>query len=129
MLLAARLGLPLFALAQYAEWQDGRVRLLRERGIRQQWHAVDGPLLATVTNDRRNKLRHPLMKNVMLAKKMTFDSVTAGAAADSDVRLADLAPAREVQRGGECRLLDGDVQSQARALAGYLRGEEEENAA
>ncbi len=129
VLLAARLGLPLFALAQYAEWQDGRVRLLRERGIRQQWHAVAGPLLATVTNDRRNKLRHPLMKNVMLAKKMTFDSVTASAAEDSSVRLADLAPAREVQRGGQCRLLDGDVPSQARVLAGYLRGEAEENAA
>lgn len=129
VLLAVRLGLPLFALAQYAEWQDGRVRLLRERGIREQWHSVAGPLLATVTNDRRNKLRHPLMKNVMLAKKMTFDSVTASAAADSGVRLAVLAPARKVQRGGQCRLLDGDVPSQARALADYLRGEAEENVA
>jgi len=123
------LDLPLFALAQYAEWQGERVRLLRERGIRQQWHAVDGPLLATVTNDRRNKLRHPLMKNVMLAKKMTFDSVTASAAEDSSVLLDNLAPARAVQRGGQCRLLDGDVHSQASALASYLRGVTEENAA
>ncbi|KFX69637.1 electron transfer flavoprotein subunit beta [Pseudomonas taeanensis MS-3] len=123
VLLAARLGLPLFSLAQFAEWQGETVRLLRERGIRQQWHRVAGPLLVTVTNDKRNKLRHPLMKNVMLAKKMTFDTAVAASAQGSALHLAELAAAREVQRGGACRLLDGDVTAQARALATLLRGQ------
>ena len=123
VLLAARLGLPLFSLAQFAEWQGESVRLLRERGIRQQWHRVAGPLLATVTNDKRNKLRHPLMKNVMLAKKMSFDTVVAISAQPDILHLCELAAAREVQRGGACRMLGGDVSAQARALAALLCGQ------
>lgn len=123
VMLAARLDLSLFSLAQYAEWQDGRLSLLRERGTSQQWHRPWGPLLATVTNDRRNKLRHPLMKNVMMARKMSFDSVVAGGAAGSELSPAQLLPAREIQRSGNCRMLEGDLSSQATALLAYLQGE------
>lgn len=123
VMLAARLDLPLFSLAQYAEWQDGRLSLLRERGTSQLWHRPSGPLLATVTNDRRNKLRHPLMKNVMMARKMSFDSVVAGGAVGSELSPAQLLPAREIQRAGKCRMLEGEVTSQALALLAYLQGE------
>lgn len=122
VLLAASLGLPLFSLAQFAEWQGEAVRLLRERGVRQQWHRVDGPLLVTVTNDKRNKLRHPLMKNVMLAKQMSFDSAVAASGQGSGLMLVELAAARETLRGGACRMLEGEVAAQARALAALLRG-------
>jgi len=125
VMLAARLGLPLFALAQFAEWQDGQLSLLRERGTRQQWHRPQEPLVATVTNDRRNKLRHPLMKNVMMAKKMSFDCVQAPAQRPETVQPVALLPAREVQRGGHCHMLEGDVQAQATALLAYLRKERE----
>ena len=123
VMLAARLHLPLFALAQYAEWQDGQLSLLRERGTSQQWHRPRAALLATVTNDRRNKLRHPLMKNVMMARKMSFETVVAHSEASSWLPLGQLLPAREVQRGGNCRMLEGDVTSQATALLAYLQGE------
>ncbi|PRB81394.1 electron transfer flavoprotein subunit beta [Pseudomonas sp. MYb185] len=122
VMLAARLGLPLFSLTQYAEWQNGQLSLLRERGTSQQWHRPQGALVATVTNDRRNKLRHPLMKNVMMAKKMSFDTVIAQAEPSAALALEQLLPAREVQRGGNCRMLDGDVNSQAAALLAYLQG-------
>ena len=125
VMLAARLALPLFSLTQYAEWQDNQLSLLRERGISQQWHRPLGSVLASVTNDRRNKLRHPLMKNVMMAKKMTFDSVDAPAEASTVLGAEQLLPAREVQRGGNCRMLEGDVASQAAAILTYLQGEQQ----
>lgn len=121
VMLAARLGLPLFPLTQYAEWQGDQLSLLRERGTRQQWHRPPGPLVATVTNDRRNKLRHPLMKNVMMAKKMSFDSIEAQGKRKPVVQPAELLPAREVQRGGQCRMLGGDVRTQAAALLACLQ--------
>lgn len=123
VMLAARLGLPLFSLTQYAQWQDGKLSLLRERGTCQQWHRPTGPLVASVTNDRRNKLRHPLMKNVMMAKKMSFDSLDAPADNAVSLHPEQLQPAREVQRGGNCRMLEGDVQTQAAALLSYLKRE------
>lgn len=125
VMLAVRLGLPLFPLAQFAEWQDGQLSLVRERGTCQQWHRPQGPLVATVTNDRRNKLRHPLMKNVMMAKKISFDSVQAPAERAPSVQPVALLPAREVQRGGHCYMLEGDVRAQATALLAYLRKEHE----
>lgn len=125
VMLAARLGLPLFSLVQYAQWQDNQLSLLRERGVSQQWHRPQGPVIATVTNDRRNKLRHPLMKNVMMAKKMTFDSVDAPADLVAAMSMEQLLPAREVQRGGHCRMLEGDVNNQAAAILKYLQGEQQ----
>lgn len=123
VMLAARLGLPLFSLAQYAEWQNGQLSLLRERGTSQQWHRPSGPVLATVTNDRRNKLRHPLMKNVMMAKKLSFDSIDAATERSAAAQPVQLLPAREIQRGGNCRMLEGDVQNQAAALLACLQKE------
>lgn len=123
VMLASRLGWPLFSLTQYAEWQNGRLSLLRERGTSQQWHRPSGPLVATVTNDRRNKLRHPLMKNVMMAKKMSFDTIGAPGERPAAVQPDELLPAREVQRGGNCQMLEGDIKSQAAALLSYLQKE------
>lgn len=120
VLLASRLGRPLFALAQHAEWDGERVRLLRERSAREEWLTVAAPLLASVTNDKRNKLRHPLMKNVMEAKRLSFEGVTAKAS-EEPLALVELAAARVVQRDGDCRLLEGAAPEQARALLGWLK--------
>ncbi|OMG66334.1 electron transfer flavoprotein subunit beta [Stutzerimonas balearica] len=122
VLLASRLGRPLFALAQHAEWGGECVRLLRERGAREEWLTVSAPLLASVTNDKRNKLRHPLMKNVMEAKRLSFEGITAQAAAEP-LALVELAAARVVQRGGDCRLLDGAAPVQARVLLDWLKAQ------
>ena len=97
-------------------------RLLRERGAREEWLTVAAPLLASVTNDKRNKLRHPLMKNVMEAKRLSFDGVTAEVPA-VPLALIELAAARAVQRGGDCRLLEGTAPVQARALLDWLKAQ------
>ncbi|MBM7059327.1 electron transfer flavoprotein subunit beta [Pseudomonas sp. UL073] len=118
--LASQLGHPLFALAQHAEWAGEQVRLLRERGAREEWLVLEAPLLASVTNDKRNKLRHPLMKNVMEAKRMSFDAVGAPAPASTTLALSELMPARASERGGDCRLLAGTPAQQAKELLVWL---------
>ncbi|WP_297846359.1 electron transfer flavoprotein subunit beta [Pseudomonas sp.] len=120
VLLAQRLGYPLFALTQHAEWQGDTVYLLRERGISEEWLRVDQPLLVSVTNDKRNKLRHPLMKNVFEAKRMTFAAVTAGAEDGIGLPLISLNAERMVERAGKCQFFEGGITLQAEALAAYL---------
>ena len=121
VLLARRLGRPQLAMAQFGQWQDGQLWLMREHGTGEEWLLVDQPLLASVTNDRRNKLRHPLMKNVMLAKRRAFTHITASAPARAGLSLSQLETAPLIARGGQCRLLGGDVAEQAKALIGWLK--------
>lgn len=121
VLLARRLGRPQLAMAQFGQWQDAQLWLMRERGTCEEWLKVDQPLLASVTNDRRNKLRHPLLKNVMQAKRMTFTQVTASAPTRAGLSLSQLETAPLIARGGQCRLLSGDVTEQAAALIGWLK--------
>jgi len=120
VMLAQRLGYSLFALTQHAVWQGDTLCLLRERGTSEESLRVSGPLLASVTNDRRNKLRHPLMKNVFEAKRMTFAAVTAGTGGGTGLPLISLEAERVVERGGTCQLLEGGIAQQAEALAAYL---------
>ncbi|VVN70168.1 electron transfer flavoprotein subunit beta/FixA family protein [Pseudomonas fluorescens] len=121
VLLARRLGRPLLAMTQSGQWQNEQIWLMRERGNYEEWLQVDRPLLASVTNDRRNKLRHPLMKNVMQAKRMTFTHVAASATARAGMTLSQLQTAPVIPRVGQCRLLDGDIGQQAKVLADWLK--------
>ncbi|MCG7200270.1 electron transfer flavoprotein subunit beta [Marinobacter pelagius] len=121
VMLATELQLPLFSLAQYAEWQGDQVRLMREKGTRREWLSCSGTYLATVTNDRRNKLRHPLMKNVMMAKRLSIETVTQNTDEPGSVRSRELAEPRAAKRQGQCRMIDGSVQEQAAAIVDYLR--------
>jgi electron transfer flavoprotein beta subunit len=121
VLLARRLGRLQFAMAQFGQWQGEKLWLMRERGTCEEWLKVDQPLLASVTNDRRNKLRHPLMKNVMQAKRMTFSHVAASAPMRAGMTLSQLQAAPVIPRIGQCRLLNGDVGQQAKALACWLK--------
>jgi electron transfer flavoprotein beta subunit len=121
VLLARRLGRLQFAMAQFGQWQGEQLWLMRERGTCEEWLRVDQPLLASVTNDRRNKLRHPLMKNVMQAKRMTFPHVAASAPMRAGMTLSQLQAAPVIPRIGQCRLLSGDVEQQAKALACWLK--------
>ena len=121
VLLAARLGRPQLAMAQFGQWQGEQLWLMRERGTCEEWLQVDQPLVASVTNDRRNKLRHPLMKNVMQAKRMTFTPVTAPATARAGLTLSQLQTAPVIPRVGQCQLLSGDIGQQAKALVDWLK--------
>lgn len=122
-LLACRLARPLFAMAQFGQWKEQRLQLMRERGICEEWLDVDEPMVASVTNDRRNKLRHPIMKNVMEAKRMSFARVVATVREPARLMLTDLQVAPVTSRGGHCQLLQGDDTEKAQALVGWLKAQ------
>lgn len=118
-LFAGRLGLPLFGLAQYARRENGGVSLMRETGDCEEWLMLDRPLVASITNDRRNRLRKPLMKNVQAAR-----SAMIGRAAlpldPSQARFRSLAARASERRKIACRKLAGSPDEQAAQLARFL---------
>ena len=120
--LAARLGMPLVSLVQFAQWQQEQLCLIRERDVRQQVFKPEQPVVATITNDRRNKLRHPLMKNVMMAKKLTFECVVASGEKPV-MRLRSLTAAKPASRQSQCRMLVGSADDNAKQLLAYIHGE------
>ncbi|WP_300732253.1 electron transfer flavoprotein subunit beta [Pseudomonas sp.] len=120
-LLARSLRRRQFAMAQVAQWQGDRLLLMRERGTREEWLTVDQPLLVSVTNDKRNRLRHPLMKNVMAAKRRVFTCLPVPVAVTSGPALRALEAAPVTTRGGQCQMLGGDSAQQAQALIGWLK--------
>src|SRR5690606_21224587 len=69
---------------------DGGVELLRQQGSLQERLRQPLPVVAGITNHARNRLRHPLLKNVMAAKKMAFALVA----------LPETAPAPALQLTG-----------------------------
>ncbi|MBU1361373.1 MAG: hypothetical protein KJ901_21765 [Gammaproteobacteria bacterium] len=86
--------------------------------------ALAGPALLAATNDPGNRLRHPLMKNVMLAKKAAIDVWSAPAPAASDrVQLESIHTATEPVRTTACQWLEGSPAQQAHALADWLVAE------
>ena len=122
LMLAGELSMPLFALAQYAQWQGDQVRMMRERGTTREWLPLQSqPVLATVTNDKRNKLRHPLMKNVMMAKRQSIEKLSQGVKDSSGMTAIALSEPDTAGRSVKCQILDGSVREQAVAIANYIR--------
>ncbi|MER1966468.1 hypothetical protein [Castellaniella sp. GW247-6E4] len=102
---------------------EGGWTLLRSRTGQDETLHLPAPALASISNDKSNRLRHPLMKNVLQAKQQKFDIVEPApdVAATASV-LADAGPAQTSARGSQaCRMLTGTVEEQAAALAAYLR--------
>ena len=129
--IAERWGLPFVGLALSVQsagqsWQCDRIFGNQVQTVR-----VTGPLMASVTKDRSNRLRHPLMKNVMLARQQKIDMLSPGEAASATPALSGTASrvdrvALEPLESGRrtdapCHMLQGTVQEQAQALADYLR--------
>ena len=119
--LAEALQWPLVGLAQEIVRNASGWDLLRERGELEEHIHLPGPLLASVTNDRRNRLRHPLMKNVAMAKKQAF-AITAADAATPAVRLQGLREGPVMRLATPCRMIRGSINEQAAELAVLLRG-------
>ncbi len=129
--IAERWGLPFVGLALSVHSADQNWQCDRIYGNRVQTIRVSGPLVASVTNDRGNRLRHPLMKNVMLAKQQKIDMLSAANAPAEPAGLS-AAPVRVIRIALEpltsgrrtdapCRMLPGTIDDQAQALADYLR--------
>lgn len=81
------------------------------------------PACASISNDKSNRLRHPLMKNVMLAKQQKFEMlVPVRFDQASNLELLKANPPETSLRGAEpCNMLTGSTVEQAEALAAYLR--------
>lgn len=122
------------ALAEAEGWRYGGLAhavalagdvavLQRSRGPRAETLRLPLPALASITNERGNKLRHPLMKNVMLAKREPVAVVTpAIAAPEPTLALRQHALVPPPTRGsGACRLLDGPRETQVEELLRTLR--------
>ncbi len=121
--LAEAMGWPFCGLVHAVAAEAGTLLLRRSRGPREEVLRRRGPVLASITNERGNRLRHPLMKNVMLSKRETLEVVAPPAVGTMPaLTLAALAVVPPPQRGGgACRMPDGPIEAQVEALAEYLR--------
>lgn len=122
--LAEAWGLPYVGLAlQVQARAEGGWTLLRSGAQQDESLALPAPAMVSISNDKSNRLRHPLMKNVALAKQFTFEQATPDAAQPAaHAALVHAAPAEAAARGAQaCKLFTGPVQAQAAALVAYLR--------
>jgi len=106
-------------LALALQSREGVLWAARQRGSVVERMRLRGPALLSVTNDSHNRLRHPLLKNVMAARKLQFP-VLSGSATGSRVALAALERYSPPPRASACHLLTGTPQQQADALAEVL---------
>jgi electron transfer flavoprotein beta subunit len=123
--LAECLGFAFCGQAHAVALAGGAVELRRNRGPREEMLRLAPPLVASITNERGNKLRHPLMKNVVLAKREPVQAVPPPvASAPPALALRGLATVPPPQRGaGACRILSGPIEAQVAELAARLRGQ------
>lgn len=121
-ILAQSIGLPIFSWVQ-ALRSDGQLSLERENGECIEWVNIDNPLFASVTNDRRLKLRKPLMKNVMMAKNVKFNQLEINYSSESQTK-NQLIEIREILNSRtqmDCNFLTGEITTKAHNLASILR--------
>ena len=117
-MLAEALGRPFASQLQALQWRDGLLRARRGRGQFDEWLRLPLPAVVSVTNDKSNRLRHPLMKNVAAAKRMAFSPIAVeqeptGASLVAAGFLVQDSPRRQA---GACRRMQA-----ASELAAYLR--------
>lgn len=119
--LARQSGLPDLPLALRVQQEGDGLILLRQGSGGLERGRLAGRALLCITNDPGNRLRHPLMKNVMNARKMPLPAWHAPATAAEQVLLLDgLHPPRTVPRNGSCTWLEGSARQKAQALARAL---------
>lgn len=117
---AERCGWPFFGRAHRVQVEEGCVRLFRSCVGDEEQAVLRPPLMVSVVNDRGNRLRHPLMKNVILARREGVDVLAVALPAERKT-LALAGPTPLVPRSQACRMLEGSVDSQAAELAALLR--------
>ncbi len=129
--LAEACGFAFAGLADRVTWDDGRFVAQRVRGAGDEAVHLPPPALVSVTNSKANRLRQPLLKNVILAKRDPVSVLPAPAgpgagAGGGAVRLTATTLATPPSRGnGTCRMLTGDAATQAAELARALMAAKE----
>ena len=120
--LGETLAWPFVGLIHEIRRQQSACTFVRQRGDIEEHFATAGPVVASVTNAPCNRLRHPLLKNVMAAKRARFAAARCGAplAATSRELIAVSPAVATSRRTTPCRLIGGSTEQQAAALADYL---------
>ncbi|MBS0284339.1 MAG: electron transfer flavoprotein subunit beta [Proteobacteria bacterium] len=118
-MLAALLGFAFFGRVQSVIVAD-TVELLREAGGCEERLVADRPILASVTNDRRTRLRKPLMKNVMIARQASIARRDPPAGRQADLELCGASMLSGARARVSCQLLAGTSTEQAEQLADLL---------
>ncbi|MBI4191007.1 MAG: electron transfer flavoprotein subunit beta [Betaproteobacteria bacterium] len=122
-LLARAMGLPCVSLALSVAADADGLWVTRQRGPFMERQRLAGPTLLAVTNDTHNRLRHPLLKNVMAARKLRFAPLAAAIAdGEQPISLGAVQAYTPAPREGACRMLTGAPAEQAEALAQVLAG-------
>ncbi len=120
--LAEALGSAFVALAQEFSGIPGGFRVVRESGNVRETISCLQPLVASVTNAKSNRVRYPLMKNVMAAKRETMDVIHPAVGGLRGRRAASLAERVSKPRNAEpCKILRGAGAPQADEVARFLR--------
>jgi electron transfer flavoprotein beta subunit len=118
-LVAAALGLSYVGMAVAVRFEGNGAWVTRQRADRMERVRLAGPALLAASNDAHNRLRHPLLKNVMAARKLRIESVSASENGNR-VDLAQLQPREQPKREAACRMLTGTPAEQCEALARVL---------
>jgi electron transfer flavoprotein beta subunit len=118
-LLAGKLEVPFVGRVQAIETRDV-LRLLREAGAFEECYRVAGRMVASITNDRRTRLRKPLMKNVMLARQAIIGSIEVTPPPSPHLRLVQFSQRNASRTATACRMIQGPVEHQAAELAALL---------
>ncbi|MGI4813748.1 MAG: hypothetical protein ACRYG5_18575 [Janthinobacterium lividum] len=120
--LAESLNLPFVSLALNVTANQDSLVFQRAQGDMDESITLPGPALASVSNHKGNRLRHPLFKNVVHAKQQKFAVPSAAYDGAPTVALAAAQLAEQKSRGsGPCRVLSGALSEQASELAAYLK--------
>lgn len=119
--LAAQLRRPYLSLSLVLRREAGGWSTLRQVAGGLERVQLAGPAVLSVTNDPGNRLRHPLMKNVMMARKASVPVWRAAAPVSGDaLQLQAMSPAAEPPRRAACEWIEGSAEDKARALAQEL---------
>ena len=112
--LAQALGHPFVALAQEIRCAGNDLVFVRELS--------QAPVVASMTNAKSNRLRYPLMKNVMAAKREP--AVLSPLAESQQMRtrraVSVTAVIAKARNDAPCRMVSGTEDEQARAVADFL---------
>lgn len=122
--LAEVLGRPLFAHASAIDASAGMAGppgLVRSTADGDEQVRLDVPVVASITNDRGNRLRHPLMKNVAAARRMSLTQVDLSSAGRSTgVVPVSAALVERDARAVAGRRLEGSLDERVDELAAFL---------
>jgi len=84
-------------------------------------------IMISVTNDKRNRLRHPLMKNVALAKQLRFEVEELSLSSTdktTETNVLEMLPSpARLNRDTPCQTIDGDDHKKAKELLDWLMHE------